>query len=76
MIIDELGIGTAARGQDFNDILRRANPALALARQAISILDRQRAQLADDRRRHQHDRRARAPATPATSRASSTGPPA
>ncbi len=28
VIVDELGIGTAARGQDFNDILRRAKPAL------------------------------------------------
>jgi virulence factor Mce-like protein len=45
-IVNELGIGTAGRGQDFNDILRRANPALALARQAISILDRQRGELA------------------------------
>jgi ABC-type transporter Mla subunit MlaD len=46
VIINELGIGTAGRGQDFNAILRRANPALALARKTISILDRQRAQLA------------------------------
>ncbi|MHB8656366.1 MAG: MlaD family protein [Solirubrobacteraceae bacterium] len=46
VIIDELGIGTAGRGSDFNDILRRANPALALARQAIGILARQRDQLA------------------------------
>ncbi len=45
-IVDELGIGTAGRGNDFNDVLRRANPTLALARQAISILDRQRSQLA------------------------------
>ena len=44
-IVDELGIGTSGRGQDFNEILRRANPALALARQVISILNRQRAQL-------------------------------
>jgi ABC-type transporter Mla subunit MlaD len=46
MLIDELGIGTAARGQDFNAILYRANPALALARQVIGILARQKAQLA------------------------------
>jgi virulence factor Mce-like protein len=45
-IVNELGIGTAGRGQDFNDIIRRANPALALARQVISILARQRSQLA------------------------------
>jgi ABC-type transporter Mla subunit MlaD len=46
VLVNELGIGTAARGADFNDILRRANPALALARQAIGILARQKAQLA------------------------------
>jgi ABC-type transporter Mla subunit MlaD len=46
VIIDELGIGTAGRGADFNAILRRANPALALARQVIGILARQKAQLA------------------------------
>lgn len=46
VVINELGIGTSGRGQDFNDILRRANPALALARQAIGILARQKAQLA------------------------------
>jgi phospholipid/cholesterol/gamma-HCH transport system substrate-binding protein len=46
VIINELGVGTAARGQDFNEILRRANPALALARQVIGILARQKAQLA------------------------------
>ena len=45
VIVDELGIGTSARGADFNAILRRANPALALARQTISILARQKAQL-------------------------------
>jgi ABC-type transporter Mla subunit MlaD len=46
VILNELGIGTAGEGQNFNDILRRANPALALARQVIGILDRQRNQVA------------------------------
>jgi virulence factor Mce-like protein len=46
VLINELGISTSARGQDLNDILRRANPALAQARQVISILDHQRRQLA------------------------------
>ena len=45
-LISELGIGTAGEGQNFNDILRRANPALTLARQVIGILVRQKAQLA------------------------------
>ncbi len=46
LLINELGIGTAGRGQDFNDILYRANPALKLARQVIGILASQKAQLA------------------------------
>jgi ABC-type transporter Mla subunit MlaD len=46
VIIDELGVGTAGRGDDFNDIIRRANPALKLANRAIGILARQKAQLA------------------------------
>jgi ABC-type transporter Mla subunit MlaD len=46
MIINELGIGTAGRGQDFNDILYRANPALRLARQVIGILASQKTELA------------------------------
>ncbi len=44
-IVNELGVGTAGRGDDFNDILRRANPTLTVARQVISILDRQKDQL-------------------------------
>ena len=46
VLINELGIATSARGQDLNDVLRRANPTLAAARQVIGILSRQRAQLA------------------------------
>ncbi|HEY2160574.1 MAG TPA: MlaD family protein [Solirubrobacteraceae bacterium] len=45
VIVDELGIATAGRGEDFNQILERANPTLAAARDAISILTRQRTQL-------------------------------
>jgi ABC-type transporter Mla subunit MlaD len=45
VILDELGIGTAGEGQNFNDIIRRANPALTYARQAISVLVKQKAQL-------------------------------
>jgi virulence factor Mce-like protein len=45
IILDELGIGTSGEGQNFNDIIRRANPALAYARQAIGVLDSQRSQL-------------------------------
>lgn len=46
VLLDELGIATAARGQDINQVLLRANPTLSLARQAIAILRRQRSQLA------------------------------
>ena len=45
VLVDELGIGTAGRGDDLNAVLRRANPALNLADQVIGILDRQKAQL-------------------------------
>jgi ABC-type transporter Mla subunit MlaD len=45
VIINELGVGTAGEGQNFNQILLRANPALGLARQVIGILARQKAQL-------------------------------
>jgi ABC-type transporter Mla subunit MlaD len=46
VLISELGVGVTARGEDINAILRRANPALALARRAIAILESQRAELA------------------------------
>ena len=45
ILLDELGIGTAGRGEDLNQIILRANPTLTQARQAISILNRQGAQL-------------------------------
>lgn len=46
-VVNELGIATAARGEDLNAILRRANPALTDARRALTILGDQRRQLAD-----------------------------
>ena len=45
VLLNELGIATAGRGEDINQILLRANPTLSLARQAIAILSRQRTQL-------------------------------
>jgi ABC-type transporter Mla subunit MlaD len=45
VLLSELGISTAGRGEDFNAILRRTNPSLALARKVIAILHRQRNQL-------------------------------
>jgi ABC-type transporter Mla subunit MlaD len=46
LILNELGIGTSARGQDFNEILYRANPALKLANEVIGILASQKTELA------------------------------
>lgn len=46
VVVATLGIGTAARGPEINDIIRRANPTLALVRRTLGIVDRQRAQLA------------------------------
>jgi virulence factor Mce-like protein len=42
LVINTLGIGTAGRGDDFNELLRRANPTLALVRKATAILNKQR----------------------------------
>lgn len=46
VLVSELGISVAGRGEDLNQVLRRTNPALDQARRALAILDRQRAQLA------------------------------
>ncbi len=45
VLLSELGLASAARGEDINAILRRANPSLALARQVIAILQAQSVQL-------------------------------
>jgi ABC-type transporter Mla subunit MlaD len=45
VLINELGVATAGRGQDINQILLRANPTLSVARQTIGILLAQQAQL-------------------------------
>lgn len=47
VIVATLGMGLAGRGDDLNDILRRANPTLAQARKALTILGSQRRALAD-----------------------------
>ncbi len=46
ILVNELGIGLAARGDDLNAILRRTNPALTQARRVIGILSGERRQLA------------------------------
>jgi ABC-type transporter Mla subunit MlaD len=45
LLIAQLGMGTAGRGQELNAILRRSNPSLAAARKVIGILRDQRAEL-------------------------------
>lgn len=45
VLLNELGAGVAGRGTDLNAILRRANPALSLARRALTLVNGQRAQL-------------------------------
>jgi ABC-type transporter Mla subunit MlaD len=44
-LVSQLGIGLAARGQDLDAILRRANPALESARRVIRTLTDQREEL-------------------------------
>jgi virulence factor Mce-like protein len=45
LIMSTLGAGLAARGEDLNNIIRRANPALEQARKAISTVNKQRHEL-------------------------------
>lgn len=46
LLISELGIGTAGRGQDLAGLIDRADPALVTSQQVLSILDQQRQQIA------------------------------
>jgi ABC-type transporter Mla subunit MlaD len=46
VLLDELGIATAGRGDDINAILQRANPTLQLAQRVIGILNGQSSELA------------------------------
>jgi virulence factor Mce-like protein len=45
LLLDELGAGFAARGDDLNAAIRRANPALQETRRVMGILSDDRAQL-------------------------------
>ena len=47
IILNELGAGVAARGEDLNEVIRRANPALAETDKVLDILRRQNRVLAD-----------------------------
>src|SRR5215470_17195208 len=45
VLLNELGLATAGRGDDLNSIIRRANPALGEARRTLAILQRQHGDL-------------------------------
>jgi virulence factor Mce-like protein len=45
LLLNELGIATAGRGDDINDILRRTNPTLRQAQALLRVVNDQRAQL-------------------------------
>jgi phospholipid/cholesterol/gamma-HCH transport system substrate-binding protein len=45
IIVNELGIGLAGRGEDLNDVIRRANPALKEVDQVLRLLAQQNDQL-------------------------------
>jgi phospholipid/cholesterol/gamma-HCH transport system substrate-binding protein len=47
ILLDELGAGFAARGDDLNAAIRRANPALQETRRVLGILTADRARLRD-----------------------------
>lgn len=47
VVLTTLGISVAGRGEDINEVLRRANPALALTRKALTILGDQKQALGD-----------------------------
>jgi len=47
VLVSELGIAGAGRGEDFNELLRRANPALTSSRRVLDILEAQRDQISD-----------------------------
>jgi phospholipid/cholesterol/gamma-HCH transport system substrate-binding protein len=45
IILNELGVGVAGRGDDLNEVIRRANPALKEVDQVLRLLARQNDQL-------------------------------
>ncbi|HWF53175.1 MAG TPA: MlaD family protein [Solirubrobacteraceae bacterium] len=47
VLLNELGIATAGRGDSINAILQRANPAIAQADRVLQTVDAQRAELSD-----------------------------
>jgi len=47
IILNDLGIGVAGRGEDLNDVIRRANPALKEVDEVLKILAEQNDVLAD-----------------------------
>ena len=74
LILNDLGAGLAARGDDLAEIIERANPALRETNEVLAILARQNRHLEQARRRLRHDRRAPLAPRARTSSASSTRP--
>ena len=58
IILSDLGIGVAGRGEDLGVVIRRADPALKEIDEVLKILARQNDVLADLARRLRHDPRA------------------
>jgi virulence factor Mce-like protein len=47
VLVNELGLATSGRGEDLNALLRRANPALGQAQDALEVVRQQRTRIAD-----------------------------
>jgi ABC-type transporter Mla subunit MlaD len=47
VVVGELGLALAGRGEELNDVVRRANPTLGLVEELGRLLDGQRAQLGE-----------------------------
>ena len=75
IILYDLGIGVAGRGEDLNDVIRRADPALKEVDKVLKILARQNEVLAAAGGRLGHDprRRWRASAGTSAARSSNSG---
>ena len=55
IIVNELGIGLAGRGEDLNDVIRRANPALKEVDEVLRLLAQAERPAREPGRRRRHD---------------------
>ena len=63
LILNDLGAGLAARGDDLGEVVDRANPALRQTNRVLKILAEQNEQLAEPRQRRRRRARAARPRT-------------